>query len=231
MVFITQVLVLHLMAPLSSALTLTAAIISIGRPTFARLQFLTSSSMPAADCALLSAQGIYEVVVAPSNPNYWYMVWNGYFYSSTNRGGNWTKQTALAQDTTAAPNAANRGQGPRMAVDPVNPLVVFVCMPTGGVFYTTNGGTTFSSAISTGSIPAPTGPTGGNPVLHTCVGFDPELKQQRQYASRLTCIATTLAMASTKTSSYSGGTWAKVTGMPTTNNYLIKSTILVMSFA
>ena len=64
-------------------------------------QLVTSTSMPAAfvqQTSATSAQGVYEIQIAPSNSNIMYMMFDGYVFKSTNKGTTWT-QTSFAQVT------------------------------------------------------------------------------------------------------------------------------------
>jgi hypothetical protein len=91
-------------------------------------QLVASWRLPAADRDVeTDNRGVYEIVVAPSNPNRVYMAWNDYVYRSDNKGSSWTR--------TSAPNNVNRNanepqeyskDGPKMSVDPRNPEVVIV---------------------------------------------------------------------------------------------------------
>ena len=108
-------------------------------------QLVTSSSMPAAFVAanpVSSGQGVYEIQMAPSNSNIMYMMYDGYVFSSTNKGTTWT-QTTFAQ-VTENPNDTFRMYGQKMAVDPNNPNIVYVGTPQNGLWVTTNGGQTWS---------------------------------------------------------------------------------------
>ncbi|MES2290525.1 MAG: hypothetical protein V4530_12390 [Pseudomonadota bacterium] len=126
---------------------------------------LTMASMPAGEVGheISDLTGVYEVAVAPSNSNVIYMIFNGYVFKSTNRGVKFIK-TSLIQ-ITAAPNDNFRTSGRKIAIDPVNPDVVYVGSQTTGLFVTQDGGVTWARRTD---VPASTTAAG---VL---VAFDPK---------------------------------------------------------
>ena len=110
------------------------------------VQLVTSTSMPAAFVAANvdsgnTGQGVYEIQIADSNTQIFYMMYDGYVFKSTNQGTTWT-QTSFAQ-VSANPNDTFAQYGQKMAVDPNNPNIVYVGTPLNGLFVTTNGGTTW----------------------------------------------------------------------------------------
>ncbi len=112
------------------------------------VQLVTSTSMPAAFLAAnpktaTTAQGVYEIQIADSNTQIFYMMYDGYVFKSTNQGTTWT-QTSFAQ-VTANPNDNYAQYGQKMAIDPNNPNIVYVGTPSNGLFVTTNGGATWQS--------------------------------------------------------------------------------------
>ena len=58
-------------------------------------QIVTINSLPAGDAGVgvvsTSTPGVYELAIAQSNPKYFYMIFNGYVYSTSNHGTNWTR--------------------------------------------------------------------------------------------------------------------------------------------
>jgi hypothetical protein len=107
-------------------------------------QLVTSTSMPAGDVTTVTAQGVYEVQIAPSNTNILYMMYNGYVYRSADKGTTWTK-TSFAH-VVGDPNVeSTKLNGQKMAVDPNNPNVVYVGTAQNGLFVTTDGGVTWQS--------------------------------------------------------------------------------------
>lgn len=105
---------------------------------------LTTASMPSGEWGheTLYEQGVYEVAIAPSDSNRIYIVFNGFVFKSVNKGVTFTK-TAFPK-STASPNDDFRTLGRKMAVDPVNPEVVYVGTPDKGLLVTTNGGTSWT---------------------------------------------------------------------------------------
>ena len=81
------------------------------------VQLVTSTSMPAAFVAANvdsgnTGQGVYEIQIADSNTQIFYMMYDGYVFKSTNQGTTWT-QTSFAQVTanpksTILPNTGKR---------------------------------------------------------------------------------------------------------------------------
>lgn len=112
-------------------------------------QLITASSMPAADKRVDNNAGVYEIRIAPSLPNRFYMAYRGYVYRSDDGGGSWAR-TAFAK-VPMEPNDGFRTFGQKMAVDPVNPDVVYVGTSTNGLFVTNDGGSKWHSV---GNIPA-----------------------------------------------------------------------------
>ncbi len=137
-------------------------------------QLVTSDSMPAEDVAIIGGgTGVYEIRIAPSNTQRFYMFYRGYVYRSDDRGSHW-KRTSFAQDVAADANDGFRMLGEKMAVDPANPDVVYVGTPDAGVFFTADGGEKWQSV---GAIPAAAmeqgrGGNHGARVGHTGIAFD-----------------------------------------------------------
>ena len=130
-------------------------------------QIITATAMPS---GTVGSGGVYEIVIAPSNTSHWYMLNNdGYVYHTTNKGTSWTKASTWSKVPTDA-NDTTRLFGQRIAVDPQNENVAYFGTPGAGVFYTTNGGKSFTK-ISTITIPAggAIGTYGGGNLI----AFDP----------------------------------------------------------
>lgn len=109
-----------------------------------------------------AACGAWDIRIAPSNSSVFYMIWLGMMYKTTNKGITWVNQTNNAGGTfplqpasNGSPNTAENGPGPTMAIDPQNPLVCWTGNK-GGVYFTQNGGTTWTT-LSTSLLPLPTG--------------------------------------------------------------------------
>jgi 20S proteasome alpha/beta subunit len=131
-------------------------------------QLVTSTSMPAADVGTGSAEGVYEIRIAPSNTNILYMEYLGNVYRSNDKGATWTK-TAFSH-VTESPNDLHRMNGQKMAVDPNNANVVYVGTPQDGLFVTRDGGTSWQK-ISAVPVSAQDG-SGQYPGI-TGITFDP----------------------------------------------------------
>jgi hypothetical protein len=123
-------------------------------------QLVTSASMPAADAVPGnngSGTGIYVLAVAPSGSSRLYMAYPGLadlpstVYRSDNRGKTWSK-TNLSPAIMSMQDAG-RMFGPKMAIDPVNPDVVYIGDTAGRIHFTLDGGSRWNE-ISTSAIPA-----------------------------------------------------------------------------
>ena len=109
-------------------------------------QLISTSSMPTAFVNTGNNSGVYELRIAPSNSNIMYMEYLGYVFRTTDRGVTWTK-TNFSQVADGA-NDSYRGYGRKIAIDPVNPNVVYAGSPGQGVFATTDGGNTWSQVAA-----------------------------------------------------------------------------------
>ncbi len=125
-------------------------------------QLFNASSMPGSYLNNLTLTidynqgGCFEIQIAPSNTQILYGVYEGYVWVSSNQGATWTK-TAFTQNLTGMlPNDSYGQYGQRMAIDPQNSNIVFVGTENNGLWYTTNGGTSWTQ-VSTSSIPVGTG--------------------------------------------------------------------------
>lgn len=106
-------------------------------------QLVTAQSMPADDVVPGdSGEGVTEIVFAPSDSTRLYMQFKGFVYRSNNRGDTW-QRTAFAK-VAMGPNDEFRQQGPRLAVDPVNPDVVYAGTQMDGLFVSLDGGASWS---------------------------------------------------------------------------------------
>jgi hypothetical protein len=139
------------------------------------VQLVTSASMPAAFLAANAGsgntgQGVYEIQIADSNTQIFYMMFDGYVFKSTNQGTTWT-QTSFAQ-VTAGPNDSFAQYGQKMAIDPNNPNIVYVGSSTSGLFVTTDGGVTWQR-VSQVPVSALDSSGDGNSPGITGILFDP----------------------------------------------------------
>jgi hypothetical protein len=169
-------------------------------------QLINPSSMPT---AFITANfnaglgGVYEVAIAPSNTQIFYMHFDSNMWMSANQGTTWTQLTSYG---THGGNANNNGQvGQKIGIDPNSPNIVYVGADAGTMQMTTNSGTTWT-AVS--GVPAGS----GNPSISGIV-FGPASNQiggvtQVIYA----CRQGTGVYVSTN-----GGTsWTLTSGGPTT---------------
>lgn len=113
-------------------------------------QLITSTSMPAADVHVGTPAGVFAIKIAPSNSNIIYMVWEGWVYKSTNKGVTFTK-TNFTRDTTMEANGGKTFSN-RIAIDPLDPDVVYLGTQTIGLWYTRNGGISWTQVV-TGTVP------------------------------------------------------------------------------
>lgn len=114
---------------------------------------------------------VYDIRVAPSNSNIAYMLFDGFLFRTLNlkaaNGPSWTQLNGASQWNRGVQDTASRSgnnqartNGHYMAIDPLNPDVVFVTSFSSGVQFTTNGTTsaTFTTIPTTaGGIPAALG--------------------------------------------------------------------------
>jgi len=132
-----------------------------------RQVFIAGGNLPNADILFKNpAQRTFEICFAPSNSMIMYAASGGFMKKSTDRGATWTKLTgykAGAVDTTLSSfaNENARHGGARLRVSPTNPLNVGLIHPTEGLYYSTNGGTTWTLSAS---VLAPTSSAAG--VIH-----------------------------------------------------------------
>lgn len=103
-------------------------------------QLLTAPAMPQIDRVQDGiAQGVYEIAVAPSKPDRIYMAIKGRVYRTDDGGRNWTLPS-MPEPLGWDANSAYRTQGPYLAVDPVNPDLVFLGSPFDGLWRSADGG-------------------------------------------------------------------------------------------
>ncbi|MBS0219203.1 MAG: hypothetical protein JSR91_00525 [Proteobacteria bacterium] len=113
-------------------------------------QLVTTASMPAADHVQGGmGEGVYEIVVAPSDPDRLYMAVKGRIYRSSDRGGHWTRPGGTSPPPLAFdPNSDFRQYGPFIAVGPHNPDLVLLGTPRDGLWRSTDGGSNWSRIAS-----------------------------------------------------------------------------------
>ena len=175
--------------------------------------------MPAGDASWDTAQGVYEIAIAPSNTQHLYMVFNGYVYTSTNRGATWTR-TSFKQDHSANSSGNNdkRFFGRFMAVDPANENVVYVGTQS-NLFMTTNGGVNWST-VSTSTIAAPApaySPSTSKYNGAYAIAFDPS---SSVVGGRTQGIYISSYGTGVYHSTDGGSSWTLTSGSPTTHQHM-----------
>ena len=170
--------------------------------------------MPAAFVAAdpaASGQGVFEIQIADSNTQIFYMIFDGYMFKSTNQGTTWTQQTSFngGAQISANPNDSYGQVGQRMAVDPNNPNIVYAGSEGQGMFVTTNGGTTWTSVSA---IPA------GSDAGITGILFDPGASAGVVGGVTQTIFASSYGNGVYE-STNGGTTWTQLTGGPTDVEY------------
>ena len=165
-------------------------------------QLVTTLSMPPEEIGVLRNDGVYEIRIAPSSTNRFYMIYRGILYRSDNKGDTWQK-TSLSH-LVAAANTNFRMNGPKMAVDPSNPDIVVAGSDSTGLWQTSDGGSTWNK-IDT--VPDPQPQAG-----YTGIAFDPKTGVADSKAQ-------TIYVCSWGNGVYrsvdSGLTWTKTDGGPT----------------
>ncbi len=171
------------------------------------VQLVTAQSMPAYDVDMDISNGVYEIRIAPSNSNRFYMMYNGYVYRTDNRGSAWTKTNF--NPTTRDPGyKANDGfaqDGEKMAVDPANPDVVYAGTEGSGLWVTTNAGTSWAQVTGVA-----VGASSGAGI--TGIAFDPN---SGTTAGKTNDIYADSWGNGVYVSTDAGATWTKTTGGPT----------------
>ncbi|MBW8858860.1 MAG: hypothetical protein JF570_03780, partial [Caulobacter sp.] len=103
------------------------------------LQLVTTASMPSEDHKPMTLnEGVYEVAVAPSDPDRIYMAIHGGVYRSSDRGRSFVR-TGLPPVTFDA-NSPFRHYGPFMSVSPRNRDLVLLGTPNDGLWRSEDGG-------------------------------------------------------------------------------------------
>lgn len=137
-------------------------------------QLVTATSLPAASGTTILVnngqplQGVWEIRSAPSNSSILYMVYAGQFFKSTDQGQTWTAPSATGltlypggtsawRGATPENNHPSSNYGQKIAVDPNNANCVIVGTPQSGIFYTTDGGSTFTALSSVPTVGTATG--------------------------------------------------------------------------
>lgn len=189
-------------------------------------QVVNFNSMPAGynsnNDLKFAGYGAVDLQVSYSSPSTMYLVYtydnttNQMVFKSTNKGQTWAATgytPTLLEDING--NAAKVGSstlaikawGNKLAIDPTNPNNVFIGTGQSGLFYTTNGGTSWNT-VSTGSVPAATSVGGNFPAYTICIGV---------FSATQYVVAFSYGNGIYLTTGGGGGTWNKInTTGPTT---------------
>ena len=186
-------------------------------------ELVTSASMPASFLQAnlntgATGQGVYEIQVANSNTQIFYMMFDGYVFKSANQGTTWT-QTSFTQ-VTAGANDRYAHYGQKIAIDPNNPNIVYVGTPLNGLFVTKDGGTTWQHVSQ---LPGSALDGSGNSPGITGILFDPAL------GGVVNGVTQTIFAESNGNGVYEstngGASWTLLSGGPTTvTNAAVSST-------
>jgi hypothetical protein len=116
-------------------------------------QRLLSTTMPSGKYGYngsgdhIGTEGVTELKAAPSDPSRVYMFYNGDLFVSNDYGSSWI-ETAFTP-VPIAENPANAGSpklyGPKIAVHPTNPDILYVSTGADGVQFSDDGGDTWST--------------------------------------------------------------------------------------
>lgn len=113
-------------------------------------QLITAASMPATDRTQNGiAEGIFDIVVAPSRPQRLYMAVKGRVYRSNDQGRTWALASAGNPFPLVwNPNDDFRLHGPFLAVDPSNPDLVLLGTPANGLWRSADAGASWAHVAS-----------------------------------------------------------------------------------
>jgi len=112
-------------------------------------QLATSSNMPPPFRKQAgAAEGVFEIVVAPSDANRIFMAMAGHILRSDNRGATFVDVTNGLPPLTFQPNGEFRNSGPFMAVSPSDPALVFLGAPEKGLWRSADAGISWTHVIS-----------------------------------------------------------------------------------
>ena len=120
----------------------------------------------------LPGTGVYALDSAPSNSSIVYLAFLSEVLVSTNKCASWTSTAFSSGTGIFAANTAYDTVSPKLAIDPANPNIVFIGTYQNGVWFTLNGGTSWTQ-ISSSQIPlSATEPSEGGYPGYTIL-FDP----------------------------------------------------------
>ena len=179
-------------------------------------QVVSVNSLPANDAAIADGlRGAYDAVIAPSNTSHFWMIYDGYVYSSLNRGVTWTKCSPARGDDEA--NGVASGVLTRhLAVDPANEWSVLAALPSpsagaSGVIY--SNGTANSCSDGWTNIPSSSIAQATQSKVGDLVAFDPSTTSD---GSTPGIYVFSYGRGVYHTASGPRGTWSFMPGSPTT---------------
>lgn len=186
----------------------------VGNGSDAWRQVVNAASMPAAFVESFTrgsaqglGEGVYEIRVAPSDPDRIYMIFAGTIWRSDDRGSRWAHAGIGYVAGGVNPNDDTRHYGEKMAVDPANPDVVYAGA-TGGLYVTTDAGASWS-AVS--GVPPPSGAG-----AITGIVLDPS---SGTTGGRTNTIYAVSNGHGVYRSSNAGASWSRLSGGPTTASH------------
>lgn len=114
------------------------------------VQLVTSATLPEADRVQDGMnEGVFEIVVAPSDPNRIYMAVKGFVYRSDNRGSSFIATSRSRPfPFVFDPNSEFRNYGPFLAVSPTDPDLLLFGTPAQGLWRSRDGGSTWQHVSS-----------------------------------------------------------------------------------
>ena len=116
--------------------------------------------------ATARAQGVWEIRIAPNRTTRLFMIYDNDVYRSDDRGTSWLG-VSLHGLSGADANGSGKFANQKMAIDPINPNVVYVGTPTNGAWRSFDAGATWEriNEIADGTSPGNAGiafdPTSG----------------------------------------------------------------------
>lgn len=180
-------------------------------------QLLTIGAMPSGEAGHTAtgdwlSEGVYEIVIAPSNSLRFYMIYRGRVFVSNDRGNNWTKTnfTAVSNCDPNDQGSPGRTTAQRMAVDPNNADVCYVGTPSDGLWQTLDAGVTWTQIAS---VLTATSISGGMIVCFDSASSVVSGKTQTIYVSSYG--------RGVYVSTNGGTSWTLTTSGPTTHRHTI----------
>lgn len=146
------------------------------------VQLVTAQAMPkGARVQDGMAEGVYEIVVAPSDPQRLYMAIRGAVYRSHDGGKSWQGPDAGAPVFQFDANSEFRFHGPFIAVSPTDPDHVLFGTAAQGLWQSHDGGGTWAVVPSVPK-PADMRPAPGQQSPGVMIWFQPQAKGARIWA-------------------------------------------------